>query len=435
MSLTALKRPFTALERAYVPVADMLSAIPAAVFGQPPVECTTDRRITVVQFGDYADAYWRLANGGKENYYAQKYTMDFMASIAADPTVQSLTIVSASDEVPASTLPNQVRVAGIKLYPPGRPPAYAQLIDLVRRTRPTHLIAMTPCISLISWAVRNRIAVLPMFADSFRAAGLRASLNYRLLSRLLNVPAIGMVGNHNLAASLDLQRIGVDTAKIFPFDWPPLISPQDFAPKDPPARDRPFRLIFVGALMETKGLGDAIRAVAVLGRRGLASSLSIIGKGDFGPFERLVQEEGVEDRVTYLGPKPHAEVVAAMRDHDAVLVPSHWAYPEGLPMTLYEALCTRTPLVTSDHPMFALKIRHLHNAVVFQERNAESFADAIQQVASDPALYRGLSAAGASAADDYLCPLKYDQLISGFLNPPQRAALQPFSLQNHPSRF
>ena len=40
-----------------------------------------------------------------------------------------------------------------------------------------------------------------------------------------------------------------------------------------------------------------------------------------------------------------------MSAHDIVIVPSRHDYPEGLPMTIYEALAMRTPLVVSDHPM------------------------------------------------------------------------------------
>jgi glycosyltransferase involved in cell wall biosynthesis len=426
----ALGKPVAALRRAYVPIAELLSAVPAfAVAGSPP-ERTAGKRITIAQFGDYADAYWRLANGGMESYYAQKYTLDYIASVAAAPDVEALTVISCSEDLPESQLPNDVRVAGVKLYPAGKPPAYAQLLEAVKKSRPTHLIAMTPCLSLIAWAVRQRIAVLPMFADSFRATGLKTSIGYRLLARLLNSPAIPMVSNHNLAASLDLTRIGVDPAKVFPFDWPPIISPQAFAAKEAPSADAPLRVIFVGAIMETKGVGDAIRAVSVLRRRGRAVELSIIGRGDDTPFRQLVASLGLEAHVHFLGPKPHPDVIAAMRAHDAVLVPSHWSYPEGLPMTLYEALCTRSPLVTSDHPMFALKIGHLRNAVVFPERDAERFADAIDMLASDPDLYRRLSLAAGQAALDYLCPLKYDRVIAAFLNPAERPALRPFSLKS-----
>lgn len=103
-------------------------------------------------------------------------------------------------------------------------------------------------------------------------------------------------------------------------------------------------------------------------------------------------------------------------------------------MTIYEALCTRSPLLASDHPMFALKIRDRRNALVFPERNPMALAQRIDELASSPQLYAELSNAGAEAEQGYLCPLKYDRLISDFLDPARRAGLLEYSLANHAYR-
>ena len=117
---------------------------------------------------------------------------------------------------------------------------------------------MSPIMPLIHWGIRAKIPVLPMFADSFRASGFKASVRNWLLAFWLNNPSIELVANHSLAASLDLKRIGVDPRKIVPWDWPALVSPRNYEPKRAPIGNRPFRLIYVGSLIETKGVGDAI---------------------------------------------------------------------------------------------------------------------------------------------------------------------------------
>ncbi len=399
--------------------------------GYKTVEATGPRRLTLVQFGDYAEAFWRFANGGSETYYAQRYSVEFVASLVKRKDVESVTLINFSSNSPLASLPNGVRTLGIELYPKGGRPHHRQLIEAVRQTNPTHLIVTLPSTSLIRWGIRTRIPVLPMFADSFQASDLKARLQYRLLSFLLNDPSIELVSNHNIAASLDLERIGVDPSKIVPFDWPAIISPHDYEPKASPPGSRPFRLIYVGSVIETKGVGDAIRAVSNLRKRDRKVELTIIGRGDLESFQRLAIAKQIQEHVFFLGPKSHSDVLAAMRDHDAVLVPSHWAYPEGLPMTLYEALCTRTPLLTSNHPIFAAKIHNRCNALVFPERNVEAFADCIDELASSPALYAKLSYAAANAAEGYLCPLKYDRLVSGFLNSTERSKLREYSLTNY----
>ena len=393
------------------------------------IEITENKRLTFVQFGDYAEAYRRFEAGGAETYYAQRYSVDFVTSLAANDEIASVTVINLCSDVPAALLPNGVHTRGIHLFPEGQPPRHSELVAAVEATSPTYLVVMSPCISLIAWALRNKIPVLPMFADSFRSTGFRANLEYRLLTLLLNQSAIEFVANHNLAASLDLKRIGVYADKILPFDWPALISPRAFEAKSIPPADRAFRLIYVGSVIETKGVGDAIQAVAKLRNRGREVELTVIGRGDLDHFQEMAVSQKVAKYVHFLGGKAHDDVIAMMRDHDAVVVPSHWSYPEGLPMTLYEALCTRTPLLTSNHPMFALRIRDQYNALVFQERDPEALARCIEILADTPQIYEMLSANSAAAADNYLCPLKYDRLITCFLSADGRRQLTSYSLR------
>ena len=51
--------------------------------GKSPAD-TPDRtppvRLTIVQYGDYAEAAARFHAGGEANYYAQRYTVDFVAT-------------------------------------------------------------------------------------------------------------------------------------------------------------------------------------------------------------------------------------------------------------------------------------------------------------------------------------------------------------------
>jgi glycosyltransferase involved in cell wall biosynthesis len=407
---------------------DCASVLWSRVAPKPAGDPGNPKRVTFVQFGDYEEASRRLAAGGTENYYAQKYSVDFVGSLPTRPNMESVTVICVSSDARPAVLPNGVRTVGIELYPKQQRPRFRELLELVKVSQPTHLLAMTPCIPLIAWGVRTGCRVLPMLADSFRSKGLKAAFDYRLLGLLFNTNAIEFVANHNLAASLDLNRIGIAAGKVIPYDWPALISPHDFQTKSAPPPAAAFQLLYVGAVIESKGVGDAIDALGLLRKRGMNITLTVIGRGDVDAYKSAVTGRGLQEFVKFLGPQSHSEVVKAMRSHDAVVVPSHWSYPEGLPMTLYEALCTRTPLLTSDHPMFALKIRDGYNALVFRERDCAAFAGRIEELSRSPELYLRLSANALAAADAYLCPLKYDQLISGFLGLNSTIDLRKFSL-------
>ena len=128
-----------------------------------------------------------------------------------------------------------------------------------------------------------------------------------------------------------------------------------------------------------------------------------------------------------------SSVLETMRTHDAVLVPSRHEYPEGLPITIYEALCTWTPVVASDHPMFRQRLVPDRNALVFEASKPASLAAAVARLMTDPALYRSLSKVGGEAAENYLCPLKWHDLIDTWLRggAEDDEYLSSFSLAHH----
>jgi glycosyltransferase involved in cell wall biosynthesis len=391
---------------------------------EPQVPCS-GVRLVFVQFGDYSEAYGRLIErNGAENYYAQRYTLDFVAELARSERVSSVTVVTFSRDQPLHELAPGLRSAGIELYPRGAAARHQELMDLVASLEPTHLIVSAPIVPLLSWGLEQGMPVLPLFADSFRGDDLRTQVRNARLAFVLNDPRIRFVANHNLAAALDLARIGVMDSKIVPYDWPAVVSPKQHAPKQAPTGDWGLKLVYVGTVSEAKGVGDLLHALHELEQGGMDVTLDVIGQVRDASVEALCGELGLGDRVRFRGMRPHAEVRRAMREADVVVVPSRHEYPEGLPMTLYEGLCSRTPLVVSDHPMFQLRIRDGENALVFEAGSPGSLASRIRELATDAALYEMLSANAEQAAEGYLCPLKWDRLIEAWLDPSHGEEIQ-----------
>ena len=105
-----------------------------------------------------------------------------------------------------------------------------------------------------------------------------------------------------------------------------------------------------------------------------------------------------------------------MRKADLVLIPSRHEYPEGFPMTIYEALCSRTPIIASDHPMFQNFLIHRVNAMIFPAMNSKALAEIIQKVLSDATLYNSLSLAAPEAWKQLQIPVKWADMIHRWLN-------------------
>ena len=100
--------------------------------------------------------------------------------------------------------------------------------------------------------------------------------------------------------------------------------------------DGPPRVLFVGRLVEAKGIRDAIEAWR---RSGLKLPLVVAGTG---PLRRQVEAEGVE----VLGWLDRRRLSAAYRRASVVLMPSRWQEPFGI--VGLEALTLGTPVVAWD---------------------------------------------------------------------------------------
>lgn len=381
-----------------------------ALFDKSEAYDSSSRHIVFIQFGNYAEAVYRFAAGGKEDYYAQKYTVEHVARLVANHT--ATTVITFSCAYPFEVLPNGVGAQGVLLYPPNSRARDSDLLRALEERQPTDIILAAPIRSVLRWAIRHRVRTLPLFADSFAMSGLKGRLKARVLARKLNNRHFRWVANHNIAAAQNLADIGVDRNKVLPFDWPPLVFPSEYQSKEPP-NGLPFKLFYAGVLTETKGIGDVIRALPSLPE----CRLEVAGSGaDEHIFRALAKENGTATQVIFHGKISHEEVVKKMRIHDAVLVPSRHEYPEGLPMTIYEALCVRTPVIASDHPMFLRRLIPGRNAMIFEASKPASLAAAVRRLMDDPELYTSLSKAAGEATEDYLCPLKWHDLIDTWLN-------------------
>jgi glycosyltransferase involved in cell wall biosynthesis len=367
-------------------------------------------RLVMVQFGDFAAAERRLTEGGHEDYYAQRYTVEYVKGLARRGV--EVFVIYAGKDVRLERLPSGVASMGIEIYPGQGRPRVGRLLDAISAWRPTHIVLATPLAPAIWWAVRNGVRVLPLFADSFGATDPKSRIRHFYLAATLNHPDVRWVVNHGVNAARDLVRIGVPKQKVLAFDWPAVVRPQDFAPKTAPESAESTRMLFVGQLLELKGIGDCIAALRFLSPN---HRLTVVGKGDQSPFERLARELGLADRITFLGAVPHPEVLRLMHAHDVVVVPSRHQYPEGLPMTIYEGLCSRTPIVVSDHPMFRSKIVDGQNGVMFSAGDPEGLARAVLRLVNDRALYERLSLEAESTGNAFFSAPKWHEIIDHWL--------------------
>jgi glycosyltransferase involved in cell wall biosynthesis len=266
--------------------------------------------------------------------------------------------------------------------------------------------------ALIGWALRQDMALAVVMADSFANPFYRW-WRFRSLPRLLRDARVTLIANHGANAARALVDIGVPADRVLAWDFLHVRTPDLFAAKNAPG-PAPRRLLYVGSISAKKGVGDLLRAMALLKNR-QDVRLDIAGGGQVERFVRLAARLGLADRATFLGLVPNGDIPAMMHAADAVIVPSRHSFPEGLPLTLYEALASRTPVIASDHPMFAGHLTDGDSAILFPASRPRALADAIDRLFADPVLYARVSQGAPAAWARMQNPVKWGDMIDHWL--------------------
>jgi hypothetical protein len=367
-------------------------------------------RLAIVQYGgDYRSVSRSLFEAGAETYQGQRYLLKSLISMVQEiPELEQISFISC-----ASPEPYQAEVVpGLKIIGAGMNPYSDQkaVWQIIEDQQPTHLVLQVPLTNFFKWASARGVRTMGLLADSFNMHGLRPWLSKKRLAQQLNRSEVEWVANHGLNACAGLQDLGIKAEKIIPWDLPYDRDPEKNSPKQLRV-GTPGTLLYVGSVIPDKGVGDLIQALDHLKRKGIKPQLQIAGGGDLAPFQQQVADLGLESQVTFLGVVAHSRVSDLMRESSIVVVPSWHQYGEGIPFTIYEAFCARTPVIGSDHPMFLGNLLHGENALLFPERDAVGLAENIERLLTDADLYGKLSEASSEAWQRLQIPVKWGDLI------------------------
>jgi glycosyltransferase involved in cell wall biosynthesis len=165
------------------------------------------------------------------------------------------------------------------------------------------------------------------------------------------------------------------------------------------AHDRAWRgrLLSVGRVEERKGTHVAIEALTHLGDE---TTLDVVGPPDeryLDTLRRTVAERGLQDRVRFVGPVDRDRLPARFHEADAFLFPVLWEEPFGL--VPLEAMASGTPVIATGTGGSAEFLSDGENCLIVERGDAAALARAIERLAGDEALRRGLIAQGRATAE------------------------------------
>jgi glycosyltransferase involved in cell wall biosynthesis len=184
-------------------------------------------------------------------------------------------------------------------------------------------------------------------------------------------------------------------------DVPVEIIPYTVALPPSPARTRPrggeFRVLFVGRLVERKGVHVLLRALARLPDESPVR-LIVCGDGPERPaLEALAREFGVEARVEFAGRVSDERLRGEYAEADAFVLPAvvdARGDTEGLGVVLLEAMNSRVPVVASDAGGITDIVEHERTGLLVPPGDETALAGALSRLARDPEVARTLGEAG-----------------------------------------
>lgn len=336
--------------------------------------------------GNFADVLKRYGEGADQIYATHDEVaklIDDVVSAGVQLTIYSFITPEAREESPRGGL--RIVSLGARSFS-----EVGLLSDAVAKDESDSIVAHFAPAELLQAVLARGRRSMAVLANSYNRRGPRAFLERRRISSLLNNPGFELVSNHCMPATQHLATIGVSPNKLIAWDVPHRFNPNDAEPKSLPHGPR-YKAAYAGTINEDKGVGDLIRAVALLYEQGLELYCSLAGGGDVDAMTALAGQLGVGELVTFPGLVPNQEVFAMFRDADVVVIPSRSEYPEGFPLTMFEAIGSRTPIVCSNHPMFRPVMKDGLHATMFQAGSSAGFAEAIRRILADEDLYSRLS--------------------------------------------
>jgi colanic acid/amylovoran biosynthesis glycosyltransferase len=168
----------------------------------------------------------------------------------------------------------------------------------------------------------------------------------------------------------------------------------------------PFRrMLFVGRLIEKKGLQYALEALALV-KCELRFQLRIVGDG---PLKRELQELAkrldLEQRITWLGQLDHPTVIRELDACDILLHPSVTARDGdsegGAPTMILEAQACGVPVLSTLHADIPYITVPGRSALLSPERDVASLAESLTRLAACPELAQTMGAAGRDHVERY----------------------------------
>jgi glycosyltransferase involved in cell wall biosynthesis len=194
----------------------------------------------------------------------------------------------------------------------------------------------------------------------------------------------------NADVAADVGRLGV-AAQLIPHG----VDLTRFRACATPVDGKTLRLLAVGRLVEKKGFGILLAALAMLD---IDCHLRLVGDGpELDKLRTSIAVLGLQHRVTLCGPMTHAQLPSEYAAADLVVMPSvvdQDGDRDGLPNVVLEAMASARPVVASDIAAISSAVQHGQTGLLVPPGDPRALADGLRMLAERPALREELGRGG-----------------------------------------
>lgn len=338
-------------------------------------------RIACIQNGDFAEALEILEDDLPDPYFGMKASVRAVLRLLEN---KSGLVLSLDAKRHMRRRDNGTGALWMLDIPKPKFPV-RRLRDAIRislilyqleRFEPTHVLLRTGGqigLAVAEWCMARRIPTLVLLANAvYDTTDFSVNVNKELM-RTLNDPCFELVGNYKPIATNSMVEYGLQPTKAVSFIFDGERHPDQYAVKDKPSV---CHIVFAARMVKAKGPTDLVEACKLLHEEEFPIQATMYGVGD--DFKHVKELAKDAPYIQLPGQVCNETLFQSIRKAAFVCVPSRSTFVEGMPMALTESLAARTPVITSNCPVFKKAFAPNEGVYMFHEGRAQDLADLIR---------------------------------------------------------
>lgn len=159
--------------------------------------------------------------------------------------------------------------------------------------------------------------------------------------------------------------------------------PGPTCPRRKESERQKFRILFLGNLLERKGVSDLLHALSGIEIPENEWEVTIAGGGDVEGYREKAAKIGLGGNVRFFGWATQDQAAELLSKADVLILPS---YDEGLPLVILEALAHGVAVVCTPVGEIPFTLTHRENAFFVEAGDVQGIKKALEELMHEPRL-------------------------------------------------